>query len=138
MSISIRNHGVSAAIVAALSLSLSACSDSAEDNEAQACDAISEFKASVAKIGSLSTESTVEEIRATRSDVQKSYRALVTTLDDVADDRHLALDEAYDTFNDSVDDLASDASLADAVASLQEEAAAITSAQVAISDELSC
>lgn len=140
MSHSTRTFALSAVAVAALGLTLSACSDSddASSNEADACAAITDFRSAVSQISSLSAESTVDEIRSVRGDVQKSYRGLVASFDDVADDRYAELDDAFDAFDDSVDDLPDGATLAEAFASLQEEAAAIESARTAVADDLSC
>jgi hypothetical protein len=135
---STRTLATSAVAVVALGLTLSACSEDAASNEADACSAITDFRAAVSEIGSVTADSTVDEIREVREDVQTAYRDLVTTLDDVADDRFAELDDAYDAFDDSVDDLPEGATLAEAAASLQEEAAAIESAQTAVADELSC
>lgn len=141
MSNSTRSFAVSLTALAALGLTLTACSDSDEDaaaNEADACSAIDTFQTEVAKIGTLTPESSVDEIRAVREDIQGAYRELVTELDDVADDRYVELDKAYDAFNDSVDDLDDDATLTEALASLQEEAATVRDAEAAVADDLEC
>lgn len=141
MSISVRPFALTLAAFATLGLTLTACSDDDEkaaDNEDKACVAIGDFQTAVAEVGTLTAASTVEEIREVREGVREAYEDLVDRIDDVAGDREAQLKTAYDAFNDAVDDLPDGATGPEALASLQEEAAAIQTAQGSVSDALSC
>ncbi|CAM3247856.1 hypothetical protein NODU109028_06565 [Nocardioides dubius] len=141
MSFTTRPLALSIAAFATIGLTLTGCSDDDEkaaDNEAKACVAIADFQDAVSEISGLTAASTLEEIREVREGVREAYEDLAEKMDDVAGDREAALKSSYDSFNDAVDDLPDDATLPEAIASLQEESAAIDAAQVAVADDLSC
>lgn len=124
-----------------LALSLTACSDDAEEaaaHEAEACAATVSLRDSVAQINTLDAQSSVEEVREVRSGIAESYEELVFALDDVADDRVNALNEAYEEFEDSRGDLDGDLTVPQALSEMKSEAQGITEAENGLWAELSC
>lgn len=123
-----------------VALSLTACSSAdPQANEASACDAYSTFISEVGDARSnLSASSTIEDITGARDDIKTAYEDLESALDKVDVDRTDALEDAWDTFDDAVDDVDTELTIPAAVASLQEEAAAIVDAQQGLDSALAC
>lgn len=138
--VSHRIRSIAAVAVLAAAFTLTACSedDSSADNEAAACAAVETLRAKVQELGTLTAESTVDQIREVRDGVKSAYSDLVSNLGDVAEDREDQLDEAFEAFSDGVDDVKGSATVGEALGTLTEEAAGITSAETALSAELGC
>lgn len=82
---------------------------------------------------SLKTGATVEQVRAARDQVVKTYNELAAAVGDVAKGRLEAVKSAADRFDAAVKDIPDDASLTQAVDSLRQEAKDV---QAALSDLL--
>lgn len=82
---------------------------------------------------SLKTGATVDQVRAARDQVVKTYNELAAAVGDVAKGRLEAVKSAADRFDAAVKDIPDDASLTQAVDSLRQEAKDV---QAALSDLL--
>jgi len=129
-----------APVVVALagSLALGACSGSSAEKEEAACDSYATFADAVSQLDTLDKSSSVDEINAVRDDVATAYEDFRADLDEVAEDRAEALEDAWTEFRKAVDDIDGDATVPEAAASLQEEVSAIQSARAEAAEELSC
>ncbi|KAM9865195.1 hypothetical protein ACIFOC_01724 [Leucobacter aridicollis] len=134
------SRSVSLLACGALALSLAACSSPApEENEGAACDAYGEFATTVDDArASLSASSTIEEITAARDEVQQSYEKLQEALVEVNKDRDSLLEDAWADFDKAINDIDPTMTVPDAVASLQEEVAAIEAAKQGLDESLTC
>lgn len=124
----------------ALAVTLGACSsESPEENEADACAALSEYQTALDNfIQALSPDTTVDELRTAQESVESARADLGEALADVESDRLAALDEAWSTADASVDGIEGDATVADAVGTIQSEAENVDAARADLSSALNC
>lgn len=118
---------------------LAACGSDPEEHEAHACEAISNFSVDVGEARTLLASSpTVGEIRDMRAELQVSYAEVADALTEVTNDRVRALEEAWAQFDAAVADVEPDATVPEAVASLQEEIADVERAEQDLRAGLEC
>lgn len=89
---------------------------SPEEAMADLCAATSDFQASVQDLGAVLTnpDSTVEELREAREDARDELEDVRDRAEDVDEAEIDALSDAYDELDQVVDDVADDATLAEA------------------------
>ncbi|MGP4032745.1 hypothetical protein [Pseudarthrobacter sp. 1C304] len=122
-------------LAAAIAL-LSGCSTPAantpQENESQACAATKAYASALTSFkDSLTPTSTVDQVKEAREQVAKAHEDLLKASEAVAEDRVDAVKEAENKFSAAVRDIPDDATLAQARASLLDEAANV---QAALSD----
>lgn len=114
-------------------------SETPEENSDAACSSVEELGSAVEEAQiELDEDSTVEEVRAQRDNLEEKVQAALEDLGDVQQDRADELDEAYQQLASSVENLEDDATVTEAVQSIQEEVAAIGDARGGVWEELSC
>lgn len=126
-------------VSAALALSLSACSSDPEENETKACDAYAAYVGAVTEARvSLSSSSSVGEIREARDNVADKYEDLQSALDDVEQDRINALETSWNSYTDAVDDVDSDLTVPQAADELAPAVDQLEQAQADLGASLDC
>ncbi|WP_144670046.1 hypothetical protein [Arthrobacter sp. U41] len=123
----------SIALGAAVAL-LTGCgsTDTPQENEAQVCVAAKAYASALTSFkDALTPTSTVDQVRSAREEVAKTHNELLEASEDVAQDRVDAVKEAEQSLDRAVKDVPNDATLAEARASLREEAVKV---QAALSD----
>jgi hypothetical protein len=95
-------------------------------------DALTSFK------DTLKPGATVEQVRAARDQVVKTYDELVAATGSAAKDRVDAVTSAEARFTAAVNDVPDDATLTEAVASLRDEAANVQAALSDLATEVQC
>lgn len=130
---------VSLGFTAAMALSLSACSSDPAENEAKACDAYASYVGAVAEARvSLSSSSSVGEIRDARDNVAKKYEDLQSAANDVEKDRVKALEESWNNYTDAVDDVNDDATVPQAADEVTPAVDQLEQAQANLGASLNC
>lgn len=127
-------------LVGLMILATAACSsETPEENTEQACGAAEQLTVALDNFDTtLSPDATVDEVMDARDEVRAAWQDLDAAADDVAQDRGQALDEAWDGLQESVDDVSGDATVADAVDSLRDDAVEVQEARDALADDLGC
>lgn len=118
----------------AASLLLTGCSTAStpQENESKVCAATKAYASVLTSFkDTLTPTATVEQVRSARDQVVKTHDDLMQASEAVAKDRVDAVKEAEDKFVSAVRDVPDDANLAQARASLRDEAANV---QAALSD----
>ena len=114
-------------------------SETPEETTDAACSSIEELESAVEEAqAELDEDSTVEEFRAQRDNLEEKVQATLENLGDVQQDRADELDEAYQQLDSSVENLEDDATVTEAAQSLREEVSAIGDARGGVSEELTC
>lgn len=104
----------------------------AQENVSQACTAASAYAAALTNFKqTLKPGATVEQVQSARDQVAKSYDDLIKASQDVSRDEVDAVQAAEQNFDRAVKDVPDDATLAQAIGSLRDEAANV---QAAVSD----
>lgn len=130
---------LSLGVSAALALSLSACSSDPEENENKACDAYAEYVGAVAEARvSLSSSSSIGEIREARDNVADKYEKLQSALDEVEQDRVDAVEDSWNSFTDAVDDVDGDLTVPEAADELSPAVDQLEQAQANLGASLDC
>lgn len=131
---------IALAVAAALTISMSSCgSPTPEENTAAACDAYAALASAVSDARtSLSADSTIDEIAEKRDAINKAYEDLEGALGDVGEDRQEAVKEAWESFNDKVDEVEGDSTVPQAIESLTSSIQQIQDAQTALNEDLTC
>ncbi|KQN86703.1 hypothetical protein [Arthrobacter sp. Leaf69] len=123
----------SIALGAALAL-LTGCgsTDTPQENESQVCAATKAYASALTSFkDALTPTSTVDQVRTAREEVVKTHNELLDASEAVAKDRVDAVKEAEQSLDRAVKDVPDDATLAQARASLRDEAVKV---QAALSD----
>lgn len=129
----------SLALAAALGTSLAACSSSPEENTASACDSYAAFVGAVAEVKtSLSSSSTVGEIKAARDKVTTAYTELNTALDKVGSDRADTLAAAWKDLDSAISGMDEGLTVPEAKEALQGDLGKVESAQTGLDADLKC
>lgn len=128
------------ALVGAATLALGACSSpTAQENETAACDAYTAYTAALDSArAELSASSTIGEIQAARDEVKAAHTTLDKAVENVDVDRLKDLNEAYDAFDKAVSDLDPNASVPEAVNSLEPQISAIEAAKQELTADIKC
>jgi ABC-type transporter Mla subunit MlaD len=119
---------------------LTACSDSPEENTADACASWDTYTAAVDDlITTLTSDApTVGEVQDAREAVDEAYDDLESAAEDVAEDRTQAVEDAWDELGSAVDDVDDDATLEEARTALSEQASQVRAEADALNAELGC
>jgi len=119
---------------------LASCSsDTPAENTEQACAHAEELSAALASLNeTLTGDGTVDDVKSARSEVATAYDALDGALDDVAQDRLDAVEDAWDRLDDAVEQVDGDATLSQAADSLRDDVAAVQDARESLVTELGC
>ncbi|WP_313823600.1 hypothetical protein [Citricoccus sp.] len=118
---------------------LTGCSSTPEENVSTACEASDAYAAALQSFqDTLSPDATVEEIRTARDEVRSTHDDLEEAAEDVAQDRMDELDSAEDGLNDAVEDLPDDATMSEAMDTLESQSSEVETARNAVAEELSC
>lgn len=127
-------------LVGLMILATAACSsETPEENTEQACGAAEQLTVALDNFDTtLTPDATVDEVTAARDEVRAAWQELDAAADDVAQDRGQALDDAWDGLQESVDDISGDATVADVVDSLRDDAVEVQEARDALADDLGC
>ena len=123
----------SIALGAALAL-LTGCgsTDTPQENESQVCAATKAYASALTSFkDALTPTSTVDQVRTAREEVVKTHNELIDASEAVAKDRVDAVKEAEQSLDRAVKAVPDDATLAQARASLRDEAVKV---QAALSD----
>ncbi|MGD9889948.1 MAG: hypothetical protein AB7R89_06510 [Dehalococcoidia bacterium] len=126
-------------VLAVLALmTLTACRDSDEDIQADACTELNELQASVAALTALGPTSTVEQYKDAAKQVHESAQDAARAVRRVADERAEELRDAEENLDDAVDDVDDDQTAVGALAQIQSQIAAVTSAREQMTASLNC
>ena len=119
---------------------LASCSsDTPAENTEQACAHAEELSAALASLNeTLTGDGTVDDVKSARSEVATAYDALDGALDDVAQDRLDAVEDAWDRLDDAIEQVDGDATLSQAADSLRDDVAAVQDARESLVTELGC
>jgi L-alanine-DL-glutamate epimerase-like enolase superfamily enzyme len=118
---------------------LTGCTSSPQEDVSTACTAAAAHGAALKSFQeSLSPDATVEQVKAARDEVQKTYDDMVDAAEEVSQDRANALEQAWDELDKAVEDIPDDATLQQAADSLKNEAADVESARSDVASELNC
>ena len=121
----------SVALGAAVAL-LAGCAPTPQENVNQACASISAYGTALTNFkDTLKPSATVDQVKTARAEVDKTYQEMIKQTQDVAKDRVDAVKTADQNLDKAVKDVPNDATLAQAAASLRDEA---VKAQAAVSD----
>ena len=116
-----------------------ACSDTAEENNAEACTALTEYQSALSSLrDSLTADATVEQVQDARDDVASAASDLDSALGDVAQDRVDALNQAWSDLDAAITDADSDATLQEAADTIRAQAQEVESARADLGSELEC
>lgn len=116
-----------------------ASSARAEANTAEVCSAAAAHNAALTTFRNLLTpEVTIEQLRAARDEVVKTYAELEKKAEIVAADRLAAVREAQQNFEAAVNDVRDQATVPEAVASLKDEAAGVETALSDLNRDIQC
>lgn len=130
-----------ATATAALAIgALTACSDSPEENTADACTAWDAYSAAVDDlVATLTSDApTVGEVKAAREAVDETYDDLESAAEDVAADRAQSVEDAWEQLEGAIDDVQDDDTLAEARADLSTQADGVRTAANDLNSELGC
>ena len=120
------------ALGAAVALLTGCSTNTPQENEAQVCTATKAYASALTGFkDTLTPTATVEQVRTAREQVAKTHEDLLKASENVAQDRVDAVKAAEKQFDSAVKDVPDDATLAQARASLLDEAAKV---QAALSD----
>ena len=93
-----------------------------EEANEQFCDDVGEFTAAVAELRDVDRDTPIEEFEETRDIVRQRYDAMIESARGLTDVRLDDLEEANNDLRAAVDDIDDDASLQEALDSIEDEA----------------
>ena len=127
-------------MMALSSLALAACDDKPTQEEAnkQFCDDMGEFVASLRALRQLDSNSTIDEINAARDRTRESYDRLIASSKDVAHSRLDDLQKARDNLQKAVDDIKPDATISEALSSVDDEIDDVAKAAAQVFNDADC
>ncbi len=96
-------------------LAITGCSDSPEEALAAFCDAHDELVTAAQGLGSLSVESTSDEVDAVRTDVESSWETYEAAAEEVGQDLKTQAEAAYADYRNAISVIPGDAPLEDRV-----------------------
>jgi hypothetical protein len=119
---------------------LGACSDSPEENSADACASWDTYSAAVDDlVATLTSDApTVGEVQDARDAVDDAYDDLADAAEDVAQDRAQDVEDAWGELKSGVDDVDDDDTLTEARDSLSAQATGVREAADSLDAELGC
>ena len=130
---------------AALALGAVACSDDDESDadqvggaESEFCSDLAALDTSLAQLRSLSASSTVDDAEEARENVQQAMEDVRSSAKKLAEAKADQLEDAYNDFDNAVEDLPSDEQIGQALTSLQSEAAGVVTAEAQLRQQANC
>jgi hypothetical protein len=119
-------------------LALTACSDSPDENLAAFCDSHDSLVTSVESFGSLSAESTSDDVDAVRDDVETSWAAYEAAAEDVSQDAKTQAEAAYSDYLNAISVIPGDAPISDRVEMTIEAANVLKTNLNTIAESVTC
>jgi hypothetical protein len=112
------------AAAAASLLLLSACDDEPTEEQAQEdfCDDAGEFLAALGALREVDGDTSVEDFEDIREDVRITYENMIASAAELREVRLDELNQANENLRGAIDDIDDDASLQEALSSIEEEA----------------
>lgn len=131
------------AAVGATALLLSGCGESSTDamgdDTAQVCQDLSAYTDALRNLAStLGPDATVAEVQAARDQAAAAQRTLHESLAGVSDDRTDDVERSWDALVTAFGQVDDDATLAEAVDSLKDEAQGVVDATASVGQDLDC
>ena len=117
-------------VVVVLGIAAVACDDdeSEEDVTTTLCADLAELRAADAAFDTLGADSTLDEIRAVSETYEDALNAAIALAGDLADVRTEPVDAAYDDLAQAIDDISGDATIPEALTSIEDELVALDNA----------
>lgn len=120
-----------AVILIAAWVVLAACGGddkSAEEAQADLCTDLDGLQTALTGLAGLSVDSSVDDLESERDAINDALDDVRSSADDVEDAEIEALEDAYDSLESAVGDISDDMPISDALASVQDESAAVVAA----------
>jgi hypothetical protein len=118
-------------LVAALSVGAIACEDdekTAQEAEAQLCQDLDKLAQARAQFDNLSSTSTVDDVRNANEAYNDALSDVVDSARDVQGVQTQAIQDAYDDLAQAIDDIPGDATIEQALTSIESQVAAVDAA----------
>lgn len=127
-------------LVAVLGIAAVACDDdeSEADLTAQLCSDLVNLQAADAAFDTLDENSTVEDLESLNSAYASALDDVVDSANAVGDIRVDGIEDAYNDLDQAIDDVPSDATISDGLASIQPAVDAVGEAYVAAFSSVGC
>jgi ribosome recycling factor len=119
-------------------MTLTACRESDEDLQADACTELNNLQASLAALAALGPTSTVDQYKDATKEVHESAQDAARAVRRVEDERAEELRDAEENLEDAVDDVDDDQAVVGALAQIQPQIAAVESARDQMTASLNC
>jgi hypothetical protein len=125
---------------AAAMLLLAACDDepTQEEAEEQFCDDVGALGAALGELRDVDNETSVEDFEAARESVRNAYDNVITSAQQLREVRLDDLQEANDNLRAAIDDIDDDASLDEALSSIDEEVEEVTLQLSQVLNDVNC
>lgn len=122
-----------------------ACGDDDDDDgsaevdaEAALCADLATLQAADAAFDSLSSASTIDDVKAANEAYADALDEVVDSANDLATIRSQPIEDAYDDLDSAIDDLSGSDSIADGLASIEVQLAAVDAAYIEAFSGLTC
>lgn len=125
------------ALLMATTFVVAACS-STEDAVDKYCDDLSDLKSAVQDAGSLTASSSVDDVNDASEKITKAYDAVISSASGVTDAVTSDIEDAQQTYVDTVNGLSGDSSVSDALSDLQTAQATYASSVESTLSQVSC
>jgi ribosome recycling factor len=119
-------------------MTLTACRESDEDIQAEACTELNQLQVSIAALTALGPTSTVDQYQDAAKQVRESAQDAARAVRRVEDERAEELRDAEKDLDDAVDDVDDDQTAVGALAQIQPQIAAVESARDQMTASLNC
>lgn len=134
-----RSLGASAVVALVVSLLAGCTSTTPAENVADACASLATLDDVIASAPlDLQTATTVGDVREVYDAVAAAYDDAESTLDPVASDKQSELSSAWDAFTEEASHISNDTPVAEAQASLADDATQLSDAYLAFSETRDC
>lgn len=125
-------------LVLAMAFVVAACSSSTEDSVDTYCDDLATLKTSIQDLTALTASSTMDDVDAAKQAVTSAYDATVSSAGDVDAAVASELEAAQSTWQSTVDGIPSDATVEEALTTVQTADAAFLSSVESTLDKVNC
>ena len=98
------------------------CSKSLEEAQVDFCQALVDYGAAVRQLQNVNASTTVEELQSARDDVIGDREDVKDTAGDLREVRLRAVEDAWESTQEAVDDISGDATLGEAAATVRGQA----------------
>jgi len=134
----IKGLAVLIAVVGIVAIACGGNGESTADAEAQLCGDIAGLGASVTAFAALGLDSTVDEVEAARDGVVEAREKVDESAESAGEARVSDADSAVADLEQAVDDVPEDATIAEAVESVQTQVLAVDAAALQLFSDLDC